>query len=480
MRFIVENFGPIERADIEIRDLNVFIGKNSTGKSYLAYLIWALLSVEPDWRKLTEIIERTLPRELLQEALSKDEDLHRRLKNREEQSFKDYIQELHEINEKISDRIRNLVLEVFKKFDDVWGRNLETLLKDLFLVDDLSELVRKDKDRAKIIVCDNSCLHRITIEIANGNLLSKIEDETIREVDENLTLAVVSGKPFYLTVFYNENEYDLFFTAENYIPELTTLIPTIFLWVFDGYLPFASTFIAPDGRAGLVRSREAYLHRALLSKMPAMNEVDRHFMGFLESLPPTQKNEKIAKLAEFLEKELGLRYILQRELPRYIVSIGDIQMPIQRAPSGYRELAPLIYAMRYGLDEGWVVTIEEPEAHLHPDAQIVVVRTLAGLSKFVCVIMTTHSITVLDELNSLLKLKRLSNDEKRELGYEEWEGLDPQNLAIYIFTSDGEVEKLEVHEDGIEETELDRVIIEIANKHARVSEYYERSRRLHT
>lgn len=38
----VENFGPIEKAEIDLRPLTVFIGESNTGKTYLAALIYAL------------------------------------------------------------------------------------------------------------------------------------------------------------------------------------------------------------------------------------------------------------------------------------------------------------------------------------------------------------------------------------------------------------------------------------------------------
>ena len=38
----VENFGPIEKADIELRPLTIFVGESNTGKTYLATLIYAL------------------------------------------------------------------------------------------------------------------------------------------------------------------------------------------------------------------------------------------------------------------------------------------------------------------------------------------------------------------------------------------------------------------------------------------------------
>ena len=38
----VSNFGPIAKAQIDLRPLTVFVGPSNTGKSYMAILIYAL------------------------------------------------------------------------------------------------------------------------------------------------------------------------------------------------------------------------------------------------------------------------------------------------------------------------------------------------------------------------------------------------------------------------------------------------------
>jgi len=440
MRFIVENFGPIEKADITLRNLNVFVGKNSSGKSYLAYLIWALLSVEPDWEKLRGLFDEFVPNDLLREAINKMEKL----------------QEGHDKDKKLRD-----------------------LLRDLFFVDNLAELVRVGHERSSIVISDDRGDKKIYVEITETGLRSWVNERAIKDVEENLFVSVISGKPMFLSIDYvkdtDEATHHEFF-AENY--QAVGIIPTSFGWIFDGYLPYCSTFIAPDGRTGLVRSIEAYNY-ALISGRVTINEADRIFVRDYMSFYPKPKKREINDLVDFIEDKLGVKYILRREPPRFLVQLKEIMVPIQRAPSGYRELAPIIYAMRYKLDEGHVIFVEEPEAHLHPDAQVVVMRGLAGLSNYCYVVITTHSITVLDEVSNLLKLKKLPSDIKRQLGYEEWEGMSPENISVFLF-SDGKVESLEVYEDGIEETSLDKVIIEIANLHTRVEEEYEHSRKLQT
>ena len=36
IQIAVENFGPIEKAEIDLRPLTVFVGESNTGKTYLA------------------------------------------------------------------------------------------------------------------------------------------------------------------------------------------------------------------------------------------------------------------------------------------------------------------------------------------------------------------------------------------------------------------------------------------------------------
>ena len=49
----VENYGPIKKAEIELRPLTVLVGRNNTGKSYLASLIYMMSEVPPFARFLS-------------------------------------------------------------------------------------------------------------------------------------------------------------------------------------------------------------------------------------------------------------------------------------------------------------------------------------------------------------------------------------------------------------------------------------------
>ena len=63
------------------------------------------------------------------------------------------------------------------------------------------------------------------------------------------------------------------------------------------------------------------------------------------------------------------------------------------------ELAPVVLYLRYAVEGGSVLIVEEPESHLHPSMQVAFIRQLAKLvDSGVRVIVTTHSEWVIEEL----------------------------------------------------------------------------------
>ena len=51
----VRDFGPFEQASLELKPLTVIVGRNSVGKSMLAYLVWALAISMADFSRLGEL-----------------------------------------------------------------------------------------------------------------------------------------------------------------------------------------------------------------------------------------------------------------------------------------------------------------------------------------------------------------------------------------------------------------------------------------
>jgi len=68
MKLTFENLGALEYAEIETADLTVICGENNTGKTYVTYLVYCLLTT---WRQLVDIDLEKEFRDLQQNGVTK-------------------------------------------------------------------------------------------------------------------------------------------------------------------------------------------------------------------------------------------------------------------------------------------------------------------------------------------------------------------------------------------------------------------------
>ncbi len=148
----------------------------------------------------------------------------------------------------------------------------------------------------------------------------------------------------------------------------------------------------------------------------------------------------------------------------------DKCLPFRLSPSGVREA--LIAALELASERRPYVIIEEPEAHLHPRAQRILARVIARVVNELgkTVILTTHSDYLLYSIENLIMLSK-SHDKAKELGIDESEILDPDEVAVYLVKPEGKkatIERLEVTSDGIPEEEFTKVAEELSEERARI------------
>lgn len=191
------------------------------------------------------------------------------------------------------------------------------------------------------------------------------------------------------------------------------------------------------------------------------------FINRLPNLSPELYSERENKQFSDIVNFVG-RDIISGEIT-YNKQLGKItykfeaheELPLQQASSLVVESSPLLLYLKYSnfVKRGTLIIIEEPEAHLHPDAQRVMARTLVRLvNRGLYIVLITHSPYIIQQINNCIRAYYLNKVDKLgnfldEFEWQEDDILEPSKVASYLFGGTGgkvKVKKLEVDEkEGI-------------------------------
>ena len=81
-----------------------------------------------------------------------------------------------------------------------------------------------------------------------------------------------------------------------------------------------------------------------------------------------------------------------------------------------------------------MLIIEEPEAHLHPENQILLIKYIVkAVNQGLNVILTSHSEYISDQVNNFVRLSNVSKEKLIQLNFNEDEKLNYDDLNIYSF-----------------------------------------------
>jgi predicted ATPase len=114
---------------------------------------------------------------------------------------------------------------------------------------------------------------------------------------------------------------------------------------------------------------------------------------------------------------------------------GLLDIPI--VSSMVKELVTLALFLRYRAVPGDFLVIDEPEMHLHPEAQVALAEFLAMMANSdLRVMITTHSPYIVDHLINLMKAaSRTNKDEIKNMFYlkQSVAFIEKKDVAVYLF-----------------------------------------------
>ena len=409
-----KNFGPIEKAEIDLRPLTVFVGESNTGKTYLAALIYAL---HQNFRGISQFpwagaVVSHLSFAYRFHSPSRQEEIEKELLKALEKlntpgrpfKFSDLPQQMSTRSESILTDQENFTYELQRCFD----------------LESASKLIRFTGSQEKKM--------KVSLSVREG-------DQTYWDFE---TRVAGSDDP---TITGHINPDMILLNAKDPMRKTkfneTSDVERLFQTLSGRRWRTVDSYYLPAVRSGIMESRDV-LATALIKRATRIG-LDRleasTFSGmiadFLEQIFQYREHKtsskKINRVTEQLETELLEGKIeVKRHSPEaypeflYRPEQAEEGLRMSHSSAMVSELAPLVLFLRGIVKQGDLLIIEEPESHLHPGAQTKIAQTLARLVRAgVHVLITTHSNYLLQQIGNLIR-----EGELRKLGESTSESAD--------------------------------------------------------
>lgn len=443
MKIEIQNLGAIKQAEINLnKRLTVFCGPNNSGKTYAAFIIYAL--TKSGLKYFRSKSKNTLLTELIKNQTAtfeiKADDIWN-YRNEELNSIKNSLDSIYGISDEISNNL-------FKDFS----------IKIIESKSDFSESILKMNFENELKLSNISI--KIKKEANTKSIKLTLKDKTVSK--DNIEML------------------DLFLNAK--------------LYSLIGFYPFTSSHILPVERNSIYTfskelsiQKQEFLERAqeLGSKSNnrdpfhwLMKSSKRYPMPIRDGLEIAEDLVNYSKtktdfyeFAEEIESEL-----LQGKVT--ITKDGDVQfasnkakskkIPIHLSASIVKTLSSLIFYLKHIATKNELIIIDEPELNLHPNNQVYLTKVFARLiNNGFRLLISTHSDYIIRELNNLIMASSDNIQTKKiakKLGYSENEKLKSDSVAAYLFNYKNKKSRkitlspIKVTETGFEVTTIDQTV----------------------
>ena len=399
----VKNFGPIEKAEIDLRPLTVFVGESNTGKTYLAALIYALhqhfggiskLSWADSVPSYFDFLSRLYPpgrrKEMEQEMLEVFEKL-----NTPGRPFK------------FSDLPQEARIRSESELTD--QEDFTNELKRCFDLDSVSKLIR----------FTGSPNNEMSVSLSVRDRDQTCWDFEARDAGSGPTiLGYINPNLIILSAGHREGFHEisdvehLFEALRSYRGQTgkAYYLPAARSGIMQSHGVIASALIKRATRIGLDRFEVSTFSGMIADFLEEIVSYTKH-NGIVSSINYVAEQLEV----ELLEGEVEVKRPTSEAYPEFLYRPDQAEegLRMSHASAMISELAPLVLFLRGIVRPGDVLIIEEPESHLHPGAQTKIAHTLARLVRAdVRVLITTHSNWLLQQIGNLIREGELRKQRK--------------------------------------------------------------------
>lgn len=441
MKIQVNDLGAIKEAKIDLnKPLTLFCGQNNTGKTYLAYIIYALTRVKvnrsPLKINLTNLIENGFV-----ELELKTKELYEH-KNRSIEEILINLNNVFGISDDVAKQIfSNFSISFDVDFDSFTKKVIGNDFNEILIVNDQRFRIIKNKgslnlkvelvegvDYKDLLKSDFTGLFLTSI-IANKIVFYPISNAVIFSVERNSIFT------FSKELSLNRN---LLIDQMNKLSRGEKISPFDMLMSSTNRYPIAIS----DGLS-------------VSNDLQNIQKTNSEFYDFA-----TEIEEKLLNGTLIVTKEGEMQFSSNRNKGK--------KLPIHMSASIVKTLSSLVFYLKHIAEKSDLIIIDEPEMNLHPDSQIILAQVFAKLlSQGFRLLISTHSDYIIREFNNLIMI---SNEKPGlqelalKLGYNITESIKPDQVGCYYFhfpkpnSRQLIVKEITVDETGFEIPSIDNAI----------------------
>lgn len=420
MKIKLKNFGIIKNFEFDIKnDFNLIFGHNNTGKSYAISGVYLIL------KNIIGLNDSFLFHFIFS---NKENFINLKI---------DEIIEILKSNESID--IKKEVEDILSKiFEEMILRNIQESFKNTF--DSIENLKNQLTDDAlEINISTDLVSYSIKLKdkklyVDSLNIFKK--EINIKKVKRNLSY---KDKEDIVTLYCSQDE-------EYFKHQFIIYITSIALDLNDNIKNYIKNiYYLPASRSGLYQALSAFgqiivelsKSRKFTTKkleLPSISEPLSDYFLELSNIKKRKKDvspNKVLEIAYEIEKEiLNGEVSFDNNTKKLIFKPNstNLLLDLSYTSSMVSEISPIVSYLKYILNYAneditfsnyffkrkkydnskYMIIIEEPEAHLHPDIQILLLSKFAELVKEnVKFIITTHSNYMFNKFNNLILAKEL-------------------------------------------------------------------------
>ncbi|MBD2387404.1 AAA family ATPase [Cylindrospermum sp. FACHB-282] len=451
MKVEIANLGVIEKAEIDLKPLTVFIGGNGTGKTWTAYTLASILGeygcdkyskayIDSKTQQRYPIIDNAIE-QFLQEG----------------NTSIDLIKFAEDNAEKYINDVANLAPSWMKNFLGTERGNFEYMQVKLNLSEAKQEAIDKlrnnfseqriyyfdTQNKNTLQILKESGEENVHFYITSEDKLDKIFKKLPKRIFRQLLIQVtfeILHKSFYSEIYIFPIERNAFIIFPYQVEKEINKREMIENDDKDEISKRKSIQLSmPIHNLGNIL-KDAYI------KPLSEREEEIQF------IPQISEYIKLAKLLEndILQGQLNIDESLAGKEILFQATEENVKLEMTVSSSMIKELAPLVLYLRYLAEPNELLIIDEPEMNLHPAAQVEITEFLAMLVQAgLKVLITTHSPYIVDHLSNLMKAAKYEDKDsiKDRFYLERTEAFIPQEkVSVYLF--EDSTAKNILHENG--------------------------------